>query len=98
MPDLHQAFHVALAEASGNQYLYELVAKLPAKIEWIFNTQVRARAPISWPEHIRILDVIREGDEDAAEAITRAHVHDSAQAFLDMLEQRSSNRRDSAPR
>lgn len=94
MPELHQAFHVTLAEASGNQYLYELVANLPAKIEWIFNTQVRARAPVSWPEHIRILEVIREGDEDQAEAITRAHVEDSARAFLEMMEQRSSARRE----
>ncbi|MGH8927071.1 MAG: GntR family transcriptional regulator [Acidimicrobiia bacterium] len=95
MPDLHQAFHVALAEASGNHYLYELVANLPAKIEWIFNTQVRARAPVSWPEHAQILEVIRGGDEEEAERMTRSHVHASAQAFLEMLERRPAPKNNS---
>jgi DNA-binding GntR family transcriptional regulator len=93
MPQLHQSFHVALAEASGNTYLYDLVADLPAKIEWIFNTQVRARSPLSWPEHVQILEVIKQGDEEAAERITRQHVHDSATAFLEMLDRPVSTSR-----
>ncbi|MGQ0848578.1 MAG: GntR family transcriptional regulator [Actinomycetota bacterium] len=95
MPRLHQMFHVALAEASGNGYLYELAANLPAKIEWLFATEVRERAPISWPEHARILELISGGDEERAEQVTRQHVDDSAREFLKMIDRPKQSRRKS---
>lgn len=98
MPQLHQMFHVALAEASGNGYLYELAENLPAKIEWIFATEVRERAPVSWPEHARILDLIQEGDEEQAELFTRAHVDDSAREFLAMIDRRERSAARTSPK
>lgn len=82
MPRLHQQFHIALAEAGGNHYLVNLVSLLPAKIEWIYNSILRTRGEISWPEHAEILEVVRTGDGDRAEEVTRRHVSRSAEVFL----------------
>lgn len=86
IPLLHQQFHVALAAAGGNRYLIELVSPLPGRIEWIYNTILRTRAEVSWPEHVEILEAIRTGDEDLAEEVTRRHVQRSAGVFLENLE------------
>lgn len=87
IPLLHQQFHVALAAAGSNKYLIDLVSPLPAKIEWIYNTILRTRAQVSWPEHVEILAAVRSGDEDLAEQVTRRHVQLAAAAFLHNLEQ-----------
>lgn len=82
---LHQQFHVDLAVAAGNTYLTDLVSTLPGKIEWIYNTILRTRAKISWPEHAEILEAVKSGDEDLAEEVTRRHVQASADVFLENL-------------
>ena len=86
MPRLHQQFHIALAEAGGNSYLIDVVSPLPAKIEWIYNSILRTRGEVSWPEHVEILEAVRSGDEDRAEKVTRLHVERSAEVFLQNLE------------
>lgn len=86
---LHSQFHVALAQVGGNSYLVDLVSPLPAKIEWIYNSILRTRAEVSWPEHAEILDAVRSGNEDLAEQVTRRHVQQAAHAFLENLEERS---------
>lgn len=87
IPLLHQQFHVDLALAAGNKYLTDLVSALPGKIEWIYNTILRTRAKISWPEHAEILEAVRSGDEDLAEQVTRRHVEMAADIFLEDLHQ-----------
>lgn len=86
IPQLHQQFHVTLAAAGDNKYLIDLVSPLPAKIEWVYNSILRTRADVSWPEHVEILDAVRSGDEDRAEQVTRRHVQHAANAFLHNLE------------
>jgi DNA-binding GntR family transcriptional regulator len=85
--DLHRQFHLGLAEAAANRYLIDLAAPLPAKIDWIFSTTVRAPSSISWNEHARILEAVSSGDEALAEQITRSHVEDSAEEYLKLLAQ-----------
>lgn len=84
---LHQQFHIELANASGNAYLADLESSLPGKIEWIYNSILRTRAQISWPEHAEILQAVKSGDEDRAEAVTRRHVRQSAEQFLRSLDE-----------
>ncbi|MFJ9390013.1 FadR/GntR family transcriptional regulator [Nocardioides sp. NPDC101246] len=73
-PELH--FHVALAGASGNLLLRETVEAL---------LQVRARDQIEirhrytdrdrdHADHLRIVEAVRDGDADAAAALTREHL------------------------
>nr|WP_277602067.1 FCD domain-containing protein [Nocardioides sp. KC13] len=73
-PELH--FHVALAGASGNLLLRETVEAL---------LQVRARDQIEirhrytdrdrdHADHLRIVEAVRDGDPDAAAALTREHL------------------------
>lgn len=83
--ELHKEFHLALGKAGGNKYLAELVSPLPAKIEWVYNSILRTRADVSWPEHVEILSVVRSGDEDLAEEVTRRHVERAAAVFLQNL-------------
>jgi DNA-binding GntR family transcriptional regulator len=92
MPILHQQFHVTLAGAGANSYLIELVSPLPAKVEWIYNSILRTRGEVSWPEHVEILDAVRSGDEDRAEQVTRRHVQRSAEVFLENLEKVNATR------
>jgi len=72
--EAHTGFHVELARASGNSYLYEELHTLPAKTEWIFSTLLKARGQISWDEHEAIVDAVAAGDPELADRLTRDHI------------------------
>jgi DNA-binding GntR family transcriptional regulator len=69
----HTRFHLELARVSGNSYLYEEFAAMPAKTEWIVYTLLKSRGPISWAEHEAIVDAVAGGEADRAENLTRQH-------------------------
>lgn len=84
-PELH--FHVALAAASGNQLLREMVEAL---------LQVRSRDQIEirlryadrerdHAEHVQIVEAVRDGDPDAASRLTRDHLVAIRDAFAGLL-------------
>lgn len=88
MPRLHEDFHLTLGRAAGNSYLMELLAPLPARIEWIHATEIRERANLSWPEHAEIVEAVRSRDPDLAEQLTRRHVSSAAKDFVSILAER----------
>lgn len=73
-PELH--FHVQLAGCSGNSLLSQTVDALllvrsqdQVEIRMHYNDREQDHA-----EHLGILDAVRDGDVDAAEELTRAHL------------------------
>lgn len=80
--ELNNAFHLGVAEATGNAHLQMVAAPLLQRVRAVFLRTVSTRAPHSWREHVDILTAIRDGDEDAAEAAARRHVAAAQQSFL----------------
>lgn len=70
------AFHLAIAEASGNRLLYDLLFDLQTKYaesrHFVFSTSERPKNSSS--EHKRIVDAIVAGDPDAARRAMTAHI------------------------
>jgi DNA-binding GntR family transcriptional regulator len=80
LPELNRRFHFRIYEASQSPVLLALLRLLwqsyhpgPA--------HGRPHGP-SVKDHRGILDAIADGDEDAAEALTRAHIEGALQSFL----------------
>jgi DNA-binding GntR family transcriptional regulator len=75
-----EAFHLALAAASGNDVAEVLLAELNDRIRILrvhdFTTDDRIAATIA--EHLEIIGCVLGGDADAAAAFMRAHVQRSA--------------------
>ncbi|MEZ5174960.1 MAG: GntR family transcriptional regulator [Acidimicrobiia bacterium] len=69
----HTKFHLELARASGNHLLFEELASMPAKTEWIHASLLQSRGPYSWTEHEAIVDAVARGDADLAERLVREH-------------------------
>jgi len=75
------AFHLAIAEASGNRYFAELLQALQPHLEICMRMVprlMRARSParieVVRAEHRRILDAIASGQEEAAFAAMAGHI------------------------
>ncbi|MCB1245656.1 MAG: FCD domain-containing protein, partial [Acidimicrobiia bacterium] len=66
-------FHMELARASGNSHLYEELAAMPAKTEWINAALLQTRGSYSWSEHAAIADAVISGDGARAEALMKKH-------------------------
>jgi DNA-binding GntR family transcriptional regulator len=81
-----RAFHLALARASGNDYLVRLAESLwhPGLAEAIFEKQ--AQRPWSLhgdvEEHEQILAAVEAGDGELAEALTRSHIRSALERLL----------------
>jgi len=80
--EYHTRFHLELARAAGNSYLYAELEALPAKAEWIVSALLQTRGVISWAEHSAIVDAVASGQADLAEELTRNH-SDKVIASLD---------------
>jgi DNA-binding GntR family transcriptional regulator len=85
----NRAFHLALVEASGNEFLMALAQRLwVARIGApIYERQVRVheRMLLDVGEHERILAAIEAGDRRRAESLTRRHLADAMKRSLDLL-------------
>jgi GntR family transcriptional repressor for pyruvate dehydrogenase complex len=93
---LDTRFHVAVARASGNELLLELIERARedffawANDLW-FRIDLRARDDVrdelneSIAEHRPIVAAIAAGDADAAEHLMRAHVGQGAQSYRDIF-------------
>lgn len=77
------AFHLALAEASGNTVLFGTIASIRTLLQvWI--TRVTAASPTtqrSYEEHVPVFEAIRASDPKAAATAMRVHM-ESARARL----------------
>lgn len=82
--DLNARFHETVADASGNRLLAAMISALhhapPALAAQQISSEVSRR---SARHHLRVVDAIREGDEDAAEVAMRDDVREFEQADRD---------------
>lgn len=81
--EFHTQFHLELARSSGNAHLYDELAVMPAKTEWINSSLLRSRGPYSWSEHEEIVDAVAKGDADLAERLMREHSATVAEALTE---------------
>jgi DNA-binding GntR family transcriptional regulator len=70
------AFHLALARASGNQYLGDSIRRIlgPAMRLTYFTYSVGQPSQARYDEHLAILDAVKARDPDAADAAMGRHI------------------------
>ncbi len=87
--EANREFHLALAAASGNEFLSQFATRLwVARIgETIYERQVETqeRMLLDVREHEQILEAIEAGDGRRAESLTRRHLADAMKRSLDIL-------------
>jgi DNA-binding GntR family transcriptional regulator len=87
--EANREFHLALAAASGNEFLSQFAERLwVARIgETIYERQVETqeRMLLDVREHEQILEAIEAGDARRAESLTRRHLADAMKRSLDIL-------------
>lgn len=87
--DANSDFHIALVEASDNEFLLQFVERLwVARIgEAIYERQSETpeRMLLDADEHEQILLAVQSGDGRRAESLTRRHVADAMRRSVDLL-------------
>ena len=87
--EANREFHLALAAASGNEFLSQFAERLwVARIgETIYERQVETqeRMLLDAREHEQILEAIEAGDARRAESLTRRHLADAMKRSMDIL-------------
>lgn len=80
-----EAYHIDLARAGGNQVLADSLAQINDRIRIIrvHDFLVPGRIEATVTEHLGILDAVRQGDAETAEARLRAHIGESARLSED---------------
>jgi DNA-binding GntR family transcriptional regulator len=87
--EANREFHIALVQASGNEFLLQFVERLwVARIgEVIYERQSESpeRMGMDADEHEQILSTIEAGDGRRAESLTRRHLADAMRRSGDLL-------------
>ena len=78
---LNSAFHEAIAAATGNVNLVELMAAYGLKLAWIFSASAQRRGADAWNEHEGIVAAIADGDAELAEVLAARHIARSKREF-----------------
>jgi DNA-binding GntR family transcriptional regulator len=87
LSDLNFDFHDAIAKASGNPYLAEILRPLRWKMQWVFQRTAEKRYRFSWQEHKKMADAIKKGNESEARRLAAHHMQISNEAYLESIGQ-----------
>ncbi|MFJ2782543.1 MULTISPECIES: GntR family transcriptional regulator [unclassified Streptomyces] len=83
---LNADFHRRIVELSGNPLLVDLMAPLDSRLRRLFRlTSAHSDGEPMCGAHERLYEAVRDGDEDAAEALARAHVADTRASTARLL-------------
>ena len=87
VPELDVNFHEAIAEASGNPFLYETIARLRPQQQTarIYSNRGVPDLGVAVLEHHAILDAIAAGDTDQAAEKMRAHLISERTLLFNLL-------------
>lgn len=81
LPKLNSEFHLAVARASGNAGLVQLIETLQYKIAWVYSVELPRRAADSWAEHRLIVAALASGDASRAATLMREHIRAAEAAY-----------------
>ena len=96
--DADVRFHLAVAKASGNSVLGNMLTNISSLLHvWIHRVveaeYAKVDDPASWPtkwssfqEHVPVLDAIRAGDPDAARLAMTLHMDKASKRLVETLE------------
>ncbi len=83
------AFHLAIARASGNDRLVEVIASVLNEMERVLNlphlVKVYNRYEESYRDHLRLLDALRAGDAGRAEQAMIDNILPSEKVVVDVM-------------
>jgi DNA-binding GntR family transcriptional regulator len=82
---LARRFHVAIAQASGNRLLLQMLERINDRIHIVGLSLVSSmpeRAARVYEENVSILESLRSRDAQALERAVRTHIHRSKELFL----------------
>jgi DNA-binding GntR family transcriptional regulator len=82
LADLNTDFHSLVFEIGRNSYLAGIARPMVKRGQWQFRHSAAERAPHSWTEHRGLVQAIKSGDEELAEAEARHHVLAARAAFV----------------
>ncbi|MBD0709248.1 MULTISPECIES: GntR family transcriptional regulator [unclassified Streptomyces] len=83
---LNADFHRHIVELSGNPLLVEMMAPLDARLRRLFRlTSAESDGEPMCGAHERLYEAVRDGDEERAEALARAHVADTRASTAPLL-------------
>jgi DNA-binding GntR family transcriptional regulator len=78
-------FHQAIAQASGNSVLADLISNLRRKTHMFNLHRVPERFEVGHREHLAIIDALRRNDREAARAGIRTHIENVKQSIIQKL-------------
>lgn len=78
---LDAAFHLAIADATGNPVLHDQVERLVYGTTPAGAYSVQASGDFAWQEHVAILDHLRAGDQEGARQAMREHLENARERF-----------------
>lgn len=82
LSQLNNDFHVALAVASGNAQLVQLMQQYSRRIAWMFSRSAEQRGAVAWEEHANIVEAVSRREPQRAAAEACAHIHGSREQFI----------------
>lgn len=82
---LNFEFHDAIAKASGNPYLADLLRPLRWKMQSVFAQSAPSRYRLRWEEHERLAEAIVTGNEREAKRLAAHHMRVSRKAYTAAL-------------
>ena len=77
----NNAFHAEIAVIGGNATLAELADIVGRRVQWYYRMVAPARGHGSWTEHAEMIDAIKAGDPERAQALARKHTERTRQAY-----------------
>ncbi|HWB66080.1 MAG TPA: GntR family transcriptional regulator [Mycobacteriales bacterium] len=82
LSQLNNRFHVALAEAGGNNQLVQLMQQYAKRIAWIFSRSAEQRGAEAWREHAGIVEAVVQRDATLASNRAQGHISASRERFV----------------
>jgi DNA-binding GntR family transcriptional regulator len=83
-------YHQAIVDLSGNPYFAEAYGQIGFRIQALrsrLSNEARLNR-LSMKDHREMLRLIKAGDRPSVEALMRAHINNTKQHYLDILEQK----------